>query len=174
MVSTKKWLIPALALMLALCLTACGGSTPPAQPTAAPQPAAQQPAQQQGGNDTDYVIEYDLDVIYDNIEEAYYGIMETGEIIGFGSNADGSFALVLFTDGTQHVSFVGPATVSENIVSITDDVNGMQLGFEVLYGDDDGVVIDLGDLGGGVLVPCTPEELIDILIEAVTTTEAIG
>lgn len=188
----KQLIVCLLATLLILSLAACGGggkdtpettepttsatSEPTTEPTATDNADVEETFYEDDANtEGDVVIEYDLDVIYDNLDEAYYGLMETGEVIGFGSNADGSFALMLFADESQHVTFVGPATVEDDtLVTIEDEVNGLSVTFEVLAGEEDGVVVDLGDLGGGILVPCSVDELIDLLYEALTTTGAIG
>ena len=119
------------------------------------------------------VIEYDLDAIAANITEAYGGISDQEEYIGFGVNEDGSFAIMFFFNEEEHVSFVGPAVVEDELVTISDEVNGMAIAFEVIEATEDGVVLDLGDVGTAVLAPIEIEDLIDGLAEVIENTQTV-
>jgi hypothetical protein len=184
----KKILALMLAAVFALTLVACGSKAPAAQetqavataapPAATQAPAAPAPAPVAEPEDTETVIEYDLDVLYNNLEEAYFGGTEDGAVVGFGSSEDGSFAIFLVWEGDEHVTFVGPTTVVGNNVSIEDDVNGLTISFDVqaVPGDDTGtmMMLDLGDAGIAYLELTTVEELLDVLEQVVTNSYAVG
>ena len=119
------------------------------------------------------VIEYDLDALAEVITEAYGGMSDQEEYIGFGANEDGSFAIMFFFNEEEHVSFVGPAVVEDALVTISDEVNGMSIAFEVIEATEDGVVLDMGDVGTAVLAPIEIDELIDGLAEVLENTVTV-
>ena len=119
---------------------------------------------------TEDVIEYDIDVISENITEAYAGATDQGEYIGLGVNEDGSFALMFVFTPEEHITFVGEAETEETFVSIEDVINGLTISFEVIEVSEDGMIIDLGDFGMGTLATITVEELVDALVAVLENT----
>ena len=118
-------------------------------------------------------MEYDIDAIAANITEAYGGDTDQGEFIGFGVNEDGSFAIMLFFTEEDHVTFVGPAVMDGNMVSIEDAVNGLTIVFEVLAADDEGLVLDFGDAGTGALEVISIESLMEALVQVLNNTSPV-
>ena len=118
-------------------------------------------------------IEYDLDVIAEMITEAYGGATDLGEYVGFGANEDGSYSILFFFTSEEHVTFVGPAVIDGNMVTIEDAVNGLTVGFEVLEASEEGIVLDFGDIGTATLDAISVESLIDGLHAVLTNTATV-
>lgn len=190
--SISKLIALMLCVVMCVLLTACGSSKKDDAPSSqavseksAEAPASTAPAEttskehapaeveKPADSDEEY-IEYDIDIIRSNITEAYGGAMENGEYVGFGINDDGSFALMLFFDADQHITFVGEAEIQDTFVTIYDDVNELEITFEVTYGDDDGIIIDIGEYGAGALAAITVDDLVETLVEVVENTADNG
>ena len=115
-------------------------------------------------------IDYDIDYIYANLDIAYGGVMANGEYVGFGANNEGSFAMMFFFTPEQHITFVGPAVVDGNAVSIQDDVNGLTITF-IAEGTEEGeVLIDIGEYGQGVIGQITADELLNAFVQVLENT----
>jgi len=175
------WVI-ILCISLCASLAACGGGAPEA-------PAVNNQKDQDEGGDEDQgvdqeqdedagggaaAIEYDIDAIRNNLTEAYGGVTENGEYMGFGVNNDGSFAIMIFFTPEQHVTFVGSAVIDGDKVSIQDEVNGLEITFQVLFGDDGGVIIDIGEYGQGAMGAISVDNLVDTLVKVLNNTYAVG
>jgi hypothetical protein len=170
----------AIILCMSLCvsLAACGGgaSQVPADNSQVDQDEDQSAGQDQDGDagSGEAVIQYDIDVIRSNLTEAYGGATENGEYMGFGVNDDGSFAIMIFFTPEQHVTFVGSAVVNGDMVSIQDQVNGLEITFQVLSGDDGGAILDLGQYGKGAVGAIPIDDLVDTLVKVLNNTFAVG
>ena len=116
------------------------------------------------------VINYDLDLIYEHITEAYGGVMANGEYVGFASDEDGSFAVMFFFNQEEHITFVGPASVDGNAVSIADEVNGLEITFTVEVAEEGHVAIDIGEYGAGVIEAMDTADFVDALESVLTNT----
>jgi len=161
------WVI-ILCISLCASLAACGGGAPEA-------PAVNnQKDQDEDAGGGEAVIEYDIDAIRNNLTEAYGGVTENGEYMGFGTNDDGSFAIMVFFTPEQHVTFVGSAVIDGDKVSIQDEVNGLEITFQVLFGDDGGVIIDIGEYGQGAMGAISVDNLVDTLVKVLNNTYAVG
>ena len=102
------------------------------------------------------------DGTYDEENEVSYlvqaGETDAGETFIYASNDDGSFCSVLVIDqDDNYVSFVGEGTLDEEnaIVTITDEVSEMSLGFGVEANDDGSLTLDMGDLGNATVEEST-------------------
>ena len=92
------------------------------------------------------------------LTECYSGETDAGETFIYASNDDGSFCSVLVIDqDDNYVSFVGEGTLDEEnaIVTITDEVSEMSLGFGVEANDDGSLTLDMGDLGNATVEEST-------------------
>lgn len=92
------------------------------------------------------------------LTECYSGETDAGETFIYASNDDGSFCSVLVIDqDDNYVSFVGEGTLDEEnaIVTITDEVSEMSLGFGVEANDDESLTLDMGDLGNAIVEEST-------------------
>lgn len=181
-------LVIILCISLCASLAACGGGSSP-EPAAnnqdndqaeggdEDQGADQAQDDNGGGEDAgggEAVIEYDIDALRSNLTEAYGGATENGEYMGFGCNDDNSMAIMVFFTPEKHVTFVGPATIDGDMVSIQDEVNGLQITFQVLAGDSGGVVLDLGEYGKGAMGAISVDDLLDTLVKVLNNTYAVG
>lgn len=88
------------------------------------------------------------------LTECYKGETDSGETFVYAANEDGTFCSVLVIDqDDNYCSFIGEGTYDEesNIITITDEVSEMSLGFEAIPNEDGTITLDLGDLGSAVL-----------------------
>lgn len=113
------------------------------------------------------------------ITEAYMGASEAGETVYYVGNDDGSKTGIFFLDADNmaNVSFMGPATVTEqngeNLVTITDELSGNTLTFGVAKNDDGTITIDMGnELGKAILAQADIAETVNAIstIQANTTS----
>ena len=88
------------------------------------------------------------------LTECYKGETDSGETFVYAGNEDGTFCSVLVIDDEDnYCSFIGEGSYDEenNIITITDEVSEMSLGFEVIPNEDGTITLDLGDLGSATL-----------------------
>ena len=114
-------------------------------------------------------IEYDLDYIFNNTAEAYGGLMDNGEYVGFGLSEDQTYGTMFFFTPEQNLTFVGEAAVNGTTVTIIDETNGLQITFTGAPSDD-GIIIDIGEYGQGLIQAITPEELVNGLEQVIVNT----
>ncbi|MGN0286334.1 MAG: hypothetical protein ACI4B6_01545 [Atopobiaceae bacterium] len=115
------------------------------------------------------------------ITEAYMGVAESGETVYYVGNSDGSKTGIFFLDADKmaHVSFMGPASVTqqdgESLITITDELSGNTLTFGVTGNDDGTVTIDMGsELGKAVLAPCEVSEAVTAIQTIQGNTTQVG
>ena len=196
----KKLIACLIALMMCasfVLFTGCNGNdpepepeltptpTPTAEPT--PEPPAPTPDPQDDEDDEDdeeeyndeddddeIAFTYDLDLIYENLDETYFGLLETGEIIGIGNNEDGSFAFIFIADEHTHITYVGSATIVGESFTVVDMVTGAAITIELIHADESSLIIEVEDRGDGVLGAVETSEFMDLLTIILTETVAVG
>lgn len=116
-----------------------------------------------------------------DITEAYMGVAESGETVYYIGNDDGSKTGIFFLDADNmaHVSFMGPATVTqqdgENLVTITDELSGNTITFGVASNDDGTVTIDMGsELGKAILAKCEISDAVEAIQAIQGSTTQVG
>lgn len=108
---------------------------------------------------------------------AWMGASDKGETFYYAESPDASQGAMLVYDPStnKYVSYVGAISQpEEGYVRITDIQSGNALQFEVTAGDDEGVVIDLGDLGNAVLAKCEISEVMKCIQNIDTYGEAVA
>jgi hypothetical protein len=92
------------------------------------------------------------------------GVTDAGEGFYYASSANGELCIVMAADTSGNtVSFVGPATVSGDQVTVTDMVNGLALTFKVIPQSDGTVLLDMGSTGQALVAPCSVSEVLSVM-----------
>lgn len=131
--------------------------TAPAEETATPEPVETETAAPEAE------VSDELQAIADQLHTAAMGITEAGETIYYGEGED--FGVLLFYDETsnQYLSFVGPVSVEDAFLTITDEEKGQTFTFEMQAAEGDKFLIDTGDSGQAIMARCEPIEVVKAL-----------
>jgi|GEM_PF-3866725 len=153
----KAILTVAFACLLAVsaaALAGCGGSSDSSTSGTATSNAG-------SSSSSDEITLKDLE---SSMSEAYMGVTDAGEGFYYAASSDGSLCIVMAadTDGNT-VSFVGPATASGDMVTVTDIANGSSLTFQVVPQTDGTILLDMGSTGSALVAPCNVSDVLSVM-----------
>ncbi len=102
-----------------------------------------------------------------------YNEANTEEFAGISFSADGTAGIVVVSNATESVSFVGDVTVEGDTITVLDNASGIALAMVLADNGDGSYSLDMGDLGSLLVVPATAEEMMFIMAVVDGYTEAI-
>ncbi len=195
-------LLTSVALMVSLAACG-GEEEPAAEPAAEPAVVEEEPAEEEVVEEEvveeevveeevveeevveeevveEEAVAAELDLsIYDEFDvlmhTCYIGYNEANEeeFAGISFSEDGLSGIVVVSNATESVSFVGDVTVEGDTITVLDNASGIALAMVLTDNGDGSYSLDMGDLGSLLVVGATADDMKYIMAVVDGYTEAI-